>query len=249
MTVIDSRSPIPKHAQLREILLGLVERELTPDAPLPSERELSTRYGLSRMTVRQTLDGLVAEGRIYRVPGKGSFVARPKIQMNLALTSFTDDMRARGLEPGSRELLHETGPASEVIAQELGVEPGTPVHSLERLRTADGVPMALERTNIPAHLAPDLLEHPFQGSLYDALAQRYGLRPDHGEQTIEAGAADEAQARLLGIEPAAPILLLRRRTYAGSTLLEYVVSTYRADRYRLRAALAAPAEGTGEGSR
>lgn len=243
MVVIDGRGPVPKHAQLREILLGLIDRELSPDAPLPSERELCQRYGVARMTVRQALDALVAEGRVYRVAGKGTFVARPKIQMNLALTSFTQDMQARGMLPGSRELAHETGPASDVLARELQLEPGELVHSLHRLRTADGTPMALERSHIPARMAPELLDGSLENrSLYEVLAEDYGIRPDRGEQTIEAGAADAAQAQLLALPAGAPVLLLQRHTYAADRLVEYAVSTYRADRYRLRAALEAPAQ-------
>ena len=97
---IDHHSPVPKYSQLREILLDLVETELDADQSIPSERELSTRFGLSRMTVRQSVDHLVSEGRLYRVQGKGTFVARPKIDMPLRLTSFSEDMRARGMEPG-----------------------------------------------------------------------------------------------------------------------------------------------------
>ena len=101
---IDHHSPVPKYSQLREILLDLVETELDEDQSIPAERELSARFGLSRMTVRQAVDHLVSEGRLYRVQGKGTFVARPKIEMPLRLASFTEDMRARGLEPGSRDL-------------------------------------------------------------------------------------------------------------------------------------------------
>src|SRR3954464_3833209 len=101
---IDPKSSVPKYFQLREILLDLIERELSPDDLVPSERELAAAHGLSRMTVRQTLDHLVSEGRLYRVHGKGTFVARPKIDVPLTLTSFTRDMRSRGMLPGSREL-------------------------------------------------------------------------------------------------------------------------------------------------
>src|SRR3954470_16697152 len=140
---IDHHSPVPKYSQLREILLDLVETELDEDQSIPSERELSARFGLSRMTVRQAVDHLVSEGRLYRVQGKGTFVARPKIDMPLRLTSFTEDMRSRGMTPGARDLGRRVVPATAAVARELGLEIGAAVFVIERLRTADGVPMAL----------------------------------------------------------------------------------------------------------
>ena len=153
---IDHRSPVPKYSQLREILLDLVETELDADQSIPSERELSARFGLSRMTVRQAVDHLVSEGRLYRVQGKGTFVARPKIEMPLRLTSFTEDMRARGLQPGSRDLDRRTDGASAHLARMLKIAPGDRVHVIERLRTADGIPMAVERSHVPEAVAPGL---------------------------------------------------------------------------------------------
>jgi GntR family transcriptional regulator len=235
---IDARSPVPKYYQLREILLDLIERELHVDAPVPSERELAARYGLSRMTARQAIEHLVSEGRLYRVQGKGTFVARPKIDMPLRLTSFSEDMRARGMVPGSRDLGRRRALATGPLARELGVEQGTAVHVVERLRLADGVPMALERSHIPAHLAPDLLDRSLEGrSLYALLATEYGLALDRGDQVIEAGIADSGDAELLALAPGSAVLLLQRRSWAGQVAVEYVVSTYRADRYQLRASL------------
>ena len=236
---IDHQSPVPKYSQLREILLDLVESELDADQSIPSERELSARFGLSRMTVRQSVDHLVSEGRLYRVQGKGTFVARPKIEMPLRLASFTEDMRARGLEPGSRDLDRRTDAASAHLARTLQIEPGDPVHVIERLRTADGIPMAVERSHIPDAVAPGLGEEPLAGrSLYDVLASTFGVLLDRGEQTIEAGIADPTDAALLHLPPGvAAVLLLQRRSYAGERPVEFVVSTYRADRYQLHVAL------------
>jgi GntR family transcriptional regulator len=98
---IAPRSPVPKYSQLRELLLELIESELAPDAPIPSECELAQGHGLSRMTVRQAVSQLVSQGHLYRVNGRGTFVTRPTIQMRLALTSFTEDMRRLGLQPGA----------------------------------------------------------------------------------------------------------------------------------------------------
>lgn len=239
---IDPRSPVPKYFQLREILLDLIEeRELPFDAPIPSERELGQRYGLSRMTVRQAVDHLVSEGRLYRVPGRGTFVARPKIEMHLRFASFTEDMLARGRQPGARDLGRRTVAASGHLARALNLEPGAEVHYIERLRTADGEPMAVERSHIPAAVAPDLLDQPLvDRSLYQLLEHEYGVVLDSGEQTIEAGIADPRDAALLGLRSGSAVLLLQRRSFAANVAIELAVSTYRADRYQLHAALETP---------
>ena len=153
---IDPESSVPKYFQLQEILLDLIETELTYNEMIPSERELVDRYGLSRMTVRQAINQLVADGRLYRLVGKGTFVARPKIEMPLRLASFTEDMRARGLEPGSRDLERRVVPANAHLVRGLNLNPGELVHLIARLRTADGEPMAIERSHIPVNLAPGL---------------------------------------------------------------------------------------------
>ncbi len=153
---IDPGSSVPKYSQLREILLDLIATELAYDQVIPSERELVDRYGLSRMTVRQAISNLVAEGRLYKVPGKGTFVARPKIEMPLRLASFTEDMLARGLEPGAVDLERRLVPATGLLARALALNPGDLVHVIARLRTADSVPMAVERCHIPARVAPGL---------------------------------------------------------------------------------------------
>jgi GntR family transcriptional regulator len=245
MVSIDHQSPVPKYFQLREILLDLVDTELENDQAIPSERELSSRFGLSRMTVRQAVDHLVSEGRLYRVQGKGTFVARPKIEMPLRLASFTQDMRARGLEPGSRDLDRRTDSASAHLARMLQITAGEPVHVIERLRTADGIPMAVERSHIPESVAPGLADESLAGrSLYDVLASTYGVLLDRGDQTIEAGIADPTDAGLLDLPPGSAVLLLQRRSFAGDRPVEFAVSTYRADRYQLHVALEVPRPAT-----
>jgi GntR family transcriptional regulator len=242
---IDPTSPVPKYLQLRESLLDLIEgSELPVDAPIPSERELCQRYGLSRMTVRQAVDQLVSEGRLHRVPGKGTFVARPKIEMPLRLVSFTADMLARGLRPGGRDLSRRTAPAGPQLARIFRVPVGTDIHVVERLRTADGEPMAIERAHILASLAPGLLDRPVaERSLYGELETAYGIVFDAGEQTIEAGLAEPADAELLDIARGSAVLLLERHSYSGGVCAEATMSTYRADRYHLYTALENPHRG------
>lgn len=238
---IDGRSPVPKYSQLRTILLDLIA-VAGVDQPAPSERDLVARYGVARMTVRKAVDHLVAEGRLYRVPGKGTFVARPKIEMSLRLTSFTEDMLARGYQPGSRELDRRLVPAGRTLAAELQIAPHDEVVVLERLRLADGTPMAVERSHVPAAAAPGLLEADLTDrSLYSYLEQQHGIVLDTGEQVVEAAVIDAADAAVLALPPSSAALLLTRRSLSRGVPVEYVVSTYRADRYQLRAALDAPA--------
>mgnify|MGYP002622119608 CR=1 FL=1 len=240
---IDPGSPVPKYFQLREILLDLIEaNELPIGAAIPSERELCQRYGLSRMTVRQAVDHLVSEGRLHRVPGKGTFVARPKIEMTLHLMSFTEDMRSRGMVPGARDLDRRVVRASTHLARQLGIRPGDEVHFIERLRTADGEPLCIERAHIPVALAPGLQDHDLTDrSLYALLESEYGIVFDAGELTIDAGIADPGDADLLRLPRGGAVLLLQHRSFAGGVCAELGVSTYRADRYQLRTAIESPA--------
>lgn len=243
MGTIDPASPVPKYTQLRELLLGLIEEErLAVDSPIPSERELCQQYELSRMTVRQAVDQLVSEGRLYRVPGKGTFVARPKLDMPLRLVSFTEDMQARGLVPGARELDRRSVRAGAHLAKAFGLEAGAEIYVVERLRTADGEPMAIERSHIPAALAPGLLERRLT-SLYDVLGSVYGIEFDAGEQTVEAAVVDPPDAKLLDVPRGSAVLRMEQRSYTGGVCGELVESLYRADRYRLHTALEIPHRG------
>ena len=236
---ISDASPLPKYTQLSRILQDLIEAELGLDELLPSEREISERFGVARMTVRQAVDQLVAEGRVYKVAGKGTFVARPRLVMPLTLTSFTADMQARGMRPGAVELSRRQIAADAELSRLLGVDLAEPVHVLERLRLADDEPIAVERSHLVARRTPGLFDEPLENrSLYAVLEERYGLVIDGGEQTIGAGPAASSEASALGVRPDAAVLRFERWSRAGGAPLEYATSTYRGDRYQLRVSFA-----------
>ena len=238
---LDPRSPVPKHLQLRDILLDLIEGELQPEDPIPSERELADRYTVARMTVRQAVDALVTDGRLFKVAGKGTFVARPKLDLQIRLTSFTEEMARRGMVAASKTLSFERIKAIGHVARELEVDAGTPIVQYERLRYADGVPMAVEHTYLVDQRVPGLADREAPSSLYACLADSYGLVPDWGEDSIEAVAADAGLAELLDIPVGGPVLRTERHAYTGGTLLDYSVLSFRADRYKLWVPLARPA--------
>jgi DNA-binding GntR family transcriptional regulator len=229
-------STTTKRAKVRGVLEQLIASELHPGDAIPSERVLVTRLGVSRVTVRQAIADLVETGVLERVHGKGTYVTGPQVDSRLHLTSFSREMRARGLVPATVVLAATEEQADNEIAYALRIRPGRPVVRVERLRTADGTPMAYEVGHYPSTLFPGLLQREL-GSLYDVFASDYGVVVTSGEQTVRAVSADAHQARILGIPKRAPLLVQERITHAGERVIEFSTSWYRADRYRIHMAI------------
>lgn len=235
--------PDPKHAQLSALLSGLVGTELEPGSAIPSERELMARYDVSRATVRKAVDALVADGVLHRVHGKGTFVTTPRLETRLHLASFSQDMRRRGLTPSTRLLgvAHEQPPPD--VAEVLGVGKRG-AWRVDRVRLADGEPIAIEQGWYSRHLLPDLDRQDLGGSLYELLADRYGVVIDAAEQTLWGESADAATARRLDAPVHTPLLVFRRVASAAGRPIEYVVSRYRGDRYQVHMALGSQSTGS-----
>jgi GntR family transcriptional regulator len=228
---------VPKHTQLRSILLDRVETTLAPHAAIPPERKLMSKYGVSRSTVREAIRQLVEEGVLYRIQGKGTFVSGERVQSDLHLASFTEDMRRRGLVPATVVMASDLIVAPLEVRAALNLKAGALVHQIERLRLAGGTPMAFERGYYAAELLPDLGRQDLSHSLYATFSTEYGLRIDHAEQTAWAETADAVLADPLAIDVGAPLLVFRRTSSAGSTPVEYVTSWYRGDRYQIHMTL------------
>jgi GntR family transcriptional regulator len=225
-----------KRSQVRAVLEQLIDEDLHPGDAIPSERALVVRLGVSRVTVRQAIADLVETGALERVHGKGTYVTGPQVDSRLHLTSFTREMRDRGLHPATVVLAATEEPADDDVSYALRIKPGRPVICVKRLRTADGTPMAYEVGYYPSALFPGLLQREL-GSLYDVFATEYGIVVTSGEQTVRAESADAEQARLLGIAKRAPLLVQERVTHASERVIELSTSWYRADRYRINMAI------------
>lgn len=230
--------PIPKHAQLRAILLTDIGTTWPAHAAIPSERELSTRHGVSRATVREALRQLIEEQKLYTVQGKGTFVAGERVQSQLHLASFTEDMRRRGMVATTLVRRAEKAAPPLDVRAALGLDEGEQAWSIERLRLANGIPMALEVGWYSPRVAEDLGEQDLGTSLYGLLAERYGVRIDAAEQTVWTEAVDDSVAEALAVAPGAPVLVFRRTSRAGGRAVEHVTSWYRGDRYQVHMALA-----------
>jgi GntR family transcriptional regulator len=219
-----------KHVAVREYVRSLVEGA-EAGAPAPSERELVQRFGVARMTVRQAMDALVSEGLLERMPGRGTFVARPRRRVG-RLTSFTEDMERRGMLAESQTLVARREQAGPGVAKALGITQGDAVIHWKRLRHADGSPMCIEDAYLNEVLLPGFLQSAMPTSLFDALAAR-GLRPTWAEDAITSDRASAEEAGLLQVATGAPLLLVARRALAGDKPVEVSRAAYRADRFTL----------------
>lgn len=236
-TKINKASHMPYYAQLRELLEADIRAgRLAVGAQLPSEAELCASYDVSRTVVRQALMELSNEGLISRVKGKGSFVARPKVDEHLAqnLVGLAEEVSARGQHLENQILAFEQQEPPGHIAENLRLEPGETVVRLDRLRFINGEPWVVTRTFLPSALCAPLLEFDMRHrSLYATMEEELGLVVDHGRRTIEAALAGHERGSLLGIAAEAPVLLLRSIGYlADGRPIEYFVAWHRGDRSR-----------------
>jgi GntR family transcriptional regulator len=229
-----------KQRETRERVLDLIESLTTGDA-IPSERQLSVDLGVSRLTVRAALDDLVREGYLTRRRGAGTFVSEPKVAKGMTISSFSDDMRERGMTPGSRTLELRVVPAGARLGRILHVSPSEPVVAVKRLRLADSDPMAVELLHVRQSLVPGLTAGDLEeNSFYDLLASRYGVEIVGGTQTVEPTVTNEEESDALGVPLHSPALLFERVTRsADGDVVEFTSSTYRGDRYRLVSELGA----------
>nr|WP_221308144.1 GntR family transcriptional regulator [Nocardiopsis mwathae] len=234
---------VPKYYQVKKLLLELIEA-MPAGNPVPPERALATQFGTSRTTVRQALTEMVVEGRLLRIQGKGTFVAKPKVAQVLQLTSYTQEMRAHGLHPATRILDVSYINADDQLAELLAIRSGGRVLRIERLRLANGEPMAVETAHLAARRFPGLRRQLDRyASLYEALASAYDVRLAEAEATIETVLATPNEARLLGVDVGLPLVLHSQHSFdADGNPVEWVRSLYRGDRYKFVTRLRPPRE-------
>jgi len=237
-TFVEKDSPIPLYYQLSEVLKTQIEEgNLEPHERLPSERELSEHYDVSRMTARKALSEIESEGYIYRSQGKGSFVAEPKLRQSLfELTSYTEDMKRRGLTPGAKVLNIEVIDNDEILADKLEASPEESFVKIQRIRLADDEPMALETSHLRRKYCAGIEELDFDNrSLYNTLKKEFNVKLKTAEQWIEATLADDFQSKWLKVKKGSPMLSTARTTYMaqGNKPIEFAKAVYRGDKYKL----------------
>ena len=241
-TAINRNNPLPYYVQVKDALRERIESGEWPAGhQLPGEPELCVLFDVSRTVIRQALSDLEYEGLIVRKKGKGTFVAEPKIGESLIqkLTGFYQDMLALGHTPVTQVLKQEVVPANARVAAQLDLKPGSKVIEMERLRFVQDEPIVLVTTYLPYALCPKAADADFSGqSLYAFLESECELLIVRGQRTLEAVAANEYEARLLGIDKGAPLVLLNSVSYLeDGTPIEYYKALHRGDRSRFQVEL------------
>ena len=223
-----------KQSQTRDRVVDLIE-QLGVGNAIPSERQLSVDLGVSRLTVRAALDELVRAGLLDRKRGSGTFIREPKIAQELTMTSFSEEMRRRGMRPASRTLSLTTTLAGAYLGRCLHVSPSEPIVVAKRLRLADGESMAIETLHVTEARVPELTPKDLEeGSFYELLSSRYGIEIVGGIQTIEPTVTNEEESEALEVPLHSPAFLFERTTRSQTgEIVEFVRSIYRGDRYRL----------------
>ena len=236
--MIDPANIVPKYYQLANILREkILNGEFSAQDAIPSERHLEEQYNLSRPTIRQAIDLLERQGYLYRVHGKGTFVSPPKLQKGmLELTSFSEDMRNRGLEPGQRILEFGIVTPSPKIAHQLGLNaPDAKVLRIKRLRTGNDEPIGLQDSYLSLAENQSITREEIEakGSIYAMLEMKYGIYPTEADETLEVTLATPEEAALLQVPDGSPLLLNERTLWSQDRkAIEFVSILYRGDRYK-----------------
>jgi DNA-binding GntR family transcriptional regulator len=229
---VDRNSPVPLYFQVAEHLEHLIESgELPTGSRLENEIDLADQLGLSRPTMRRAIQYLVDRGLLVRKRGVGTQVVQAKVRRQIELTSLYDDLEKNQRAPSTQVISFKREPLAEVLEPELGLPLGTDVYVFERLRFADGEPLALLRNYVPADLLPMDAEDLEAHGLYELL-RASGITLRIARQSIGARAATAAEARALTETRGAPLLTMERVAYdeQGRTV-EHGQHVYRASRY------------------
>jgi DNA-binding GntR family transcriptional regulator len=229
---LDRSSPVPLYFQVASRLQQLIEDgELPVGGRLENEIELADRLGVSRPTMRRAIGYLVERGMLVRKRGVGTQIVHPKVRRPVELTSLYDDLSKSGQTPRTEVKLLEIRVAPDAVAEALGIPFGSEINWIERLRYADGEPLALMHNAVPVDVLTLRRADLEQRGLYELL-RAAGHVPRMANQVVGAKSATVAEAKLLGDSRGAPMLTMTRTAWdAAGRAVEYGSHMYRANRY------------------
>jgi GntR family transcriptional regulator len=238
MDVLDKRNALPLHIQFERILRQKIEDEQWPvNSLIPSENELSRIYDLSRMTVRSVLNRLQMNGLIYRIPGKGTFIAEPKITSEpLVRYGIREQLEAMGYETTTEVIGIRKSPSTLKVAKVLGQDRRIDVFTVKRLRCIKGKPLSFHVSYLPARYFRNLGKCDLKNNqMCHLIEQKFKYPIRRRIETLEASSADLEKSQYLNVEPGFPLLLVENVVYTDKNLIiEYSQITFRGDKYKIR---------------
>lgn len=239
MDIIDKESKTPLYIQLMNILINKIEHYMEENEQLESERDICVKYGVSRTTVRQALDELEKNKYIYKIQGKGNFVASKVVEQQLTkVSSFTQDMKKAGKTPTSKILNFEIQEADHSISKKLKIEEKELIFKIVRIRFADEIPMIYEITYLPYErfkkLNKSIIE---EMPLYEAFEKNFNIKIKSAEESIESVLISKLESVYLGIDVGSPALKFKRVTYENKNIIEYTITIARGDKFKYRVTL------------
>lgn len=235
---IDRNDHLPLYIQLKNIIADKIKsEELEAGDIIPSEKELQKQFGVSRITVRQAIKELENEGLVKKKQGKGTFVSFPKLSHELPnLTSFTEDIKSKGLNPES-EIISIEKIIDQDVAEKLETNPNTVFLNIKRLRLINGEAVGIHNCYLDTNILDEkavneIKDMDNENSLYDII-EKYNINISHADETLEGGISDPYVSKLLGIKKDFPLLILERITFTEKNeAFEFVKMHYRADKYK-----------------
>ena len=231
---VDKTSKVPLYLQLMEQLIHKINKGAYDEHDkLPSERELCDIYNLSRITVRQALQELEREGFIYKLHGKGTFVAPKSYNQKLVkLYSFTEEMIQLGKTPTTKVLSFEKMTIDERLAEKMGLEIHDDVYKVIRLRLANDEPLMYETSHLPCKVFPDLTKDELiKKPMYDVFSERYDIGVTRATERFTATTIRKREAEYLQVVENQPAMLVKRYAYNNDRLIEYTISVARGDKF------------------
>ena len=231
---LDDNSPIPLYYQLENIIRKRIEDGIYKlDEKIPSERNLSEEFNLSRMTISKAINNLVEEGALYRKRGQGTFVSKNKVDFFPGLLGFTEIIKKKGMKPSSKVISQSLIIPDRHLCEKLKISENEKVIFTQRLRLADNEIINLEKSYVPYSLCEKLLEVDLSvESIYKLLTDE-GYKPSKAEEEVQAILSNDELSELLKINADEPILKRKRITYSKNPPIEYTLNYYRGDVYTM----------------
>jgi len=227
------------YVQIKEVLKQrILEGDYDVHERLPSESEMMKVFGVSRITVRQALRDLHAEGLVFSVQGKGTFVSRPKAVQDIQhLQGFGEAMAPQGYDTSTRVVGIQEVRAPQEVADALKISQNSMVIELTRIRSLNREPISIDHSFFPLEIGQSIQSRDLTQDIFPMLENEFGVGLGHADLKIEAVIADDYAAKHLNVDTGSAVLRIQRLVFSQTgDPIDFEYLSYRGDafQYQLR---------------